>query len=72
MIVSVGDVNDHSPVFSEPVLHFVVTENLPPEALVGQLTVKDDDQDLLELSIQGNFTGMRYCPKLIFKVQRFT
>ena len=42
--IEIGDVNDHSPVFTDKFYPFTIGENAEMGAMVGQLNARDADQ----------------------------
>ena len=44
MTVSIGDINDHRPAFSEKIYNATIDENSPSNTRVIQLTVSDLDR----------------------------
>lgn len=60
LAVTVTDVNDNPPIFSDPSLNFSVPENEPMGSIVGEFTVSDRDQGSaaeISLSLEGSFTA---------------
>ena len=42
--IQIGDVNDHSPVFTDKFYSFTIRENAEIGVMVGQMNAKDADQ----------------------------
>ncbi len=42
--IEIGDVNDHSPIFTDKFYSFAIRENAKIGAIVGQVNARDADQ----------------------------